>query len=134
MNRSVACAAAFTAFLCSGCLSLTTDETRTMEEIGRSGFSLETPPAGFVPPVGSYTAAGLNALPGIGNFYLATHGGGNWQWALGAGNLLLWPFSPLWAVCEGYADARTVNSRSLVRYWNDNPGLAACRPEKAKAT
>ena len=85
---------------------------------------MKTPPAGFSAPVVETTAAGLNFLPGIGNAYLANKGAGGMQWAVGAGNLLLWPISPLWSVPEGHVDARTMNRRALVAYWNEHPDLA----------
>lgn len=108
---------------CVGCLSLTPAERRALETAERAGYTLESPPAGFNPPVDGTAAAGLNALPGIGNFYLATRGGGGTQWFLGAGNLLLWPFSPVWSVYEGYADAETLNRRALAKFWEAHPGL-----------
>ena len=111
------------ALLGAGCLSLTPEETKTLERLRRSGYTLDSPPADFKPPTDSGVAAGLNVLPGIGNFYLAHQGGGGMQWALGAGNLLLWPFSPLWSVAEGYSDARTLNRRALAAYGDLHPDL-----------
>ena len=104
-----------------GCISLTPDEKQTLESIIDNGYSLANPPKGYVPPVGPGKAAGFNALLGIGNFYLANHDAGAMQWALGVGNLLLWPFSPIWAIYQGYADAETLNERELVRYWKRHP-------------
>ena len=94
-----------------------------METMRGFGYSLSNPPADFRPPVDEGAAAGLNVLPGIGNFYLAVRGGGGAQWLLGAGNFLLWPFSPVWSVFEGYADARTINGRALVEYWKDHSAV-----------
>ncbi len=111
------------ALACAGCLSLTPAERQALESAERAGYSLEFPPTDFNPPVDGTTAAGLNGLPGIGNFYLATRGGGGIQWLLGAGNLLLWPFSPIWSVYEGYADAETLNRRALAKFWEAHPGL-----------
>ncbi len=114
---------ALSVMLCGGCLSLSPDERQALERIGQSGYSLERPPDGFVPSANDRKAACLNALPGIGNFYLAVNGGGGVQWALGAGNLLLWPISPAWSICEGYADAKTMNQRALAAYCRDHPEL-----------
>lgn len=110
-----------------GCISLTPDEKQVRESIIDKGYSLANPPKGFVTPVSANKAAGLNALLGIGNFYLANHDAGAMQWALGVGNLLLWPFSPIWAIYQGYADAETVNTRELVRYWEKHPEVRRTR-------
>lgn len=110
--------------LAAGCLSLTPEETLKLERLRLSGYTLESPPPDFKPAANSGVVAGLNILPGIGNFYLAHQGGGGMQWALGTGNLLLWPFSPLWSVAEGYADARTLNQRALAAYGAAHPDLS----------
>ena len=115
--------AALSSLLCGGCLSLSPDEIRTLERVGQAGYSLERPPDGFVPAASDRKAACLNALPGIGNFYLAANGGGGLQWVLGTGNLLLWPISPAWSICEGYADAKTINKRALAAYCDKYPNL-----------
>ncbi len=108
---------------CAGCLSLTPEETRTLEKAGKAGYTLESPPPDFRPPFDDVAVAGLNALPGVGNFYLAAQGGGGIHWLLGTGNLLLWPFSPVWSVYEGYADARTLNKRALAEFWETHPDI-----------
>ena len=107
--------------LCMGCLSLSPGEHQALERLRQTGYSLESPPPEFIAPVDKRTAAGLNALPGIGNFYLATRGGGGTQWLIGTGNLLLWPISPAWSIIEGYADARTINKRALAAYCDRRP-------------
>ncbi len=69
-------------------------------------------------------AAGLNVLPGIGNFYLACGAGGrpdHWLW--GAANLLLWPISIAWAVPEGYVDAERINDLALLGCLDMQQGL-----------
>lgn len=120
--------------LLSGCLSLTPEEIQNLDRMKRSGYTLENPPPDFEPPMNSGAAAGLNALPGAGNFYLACHGGGGMQWVLGAGNLLLWPVSPLWSVAEGYSDARTLNRRALAAYGKLHPELPNRTTETIFAT
>ena len=102
-----------------GCLALSPDEMRALERIERAGYSLDHPPAEFVPAASDRKAA----LPGIGNFYLAANGGGGLQWLLGTGNLLLWPISPAWSICEGYVDANTMNKRALAAYCDEHPDL-----------
>ena len=112
IQRYVAAAA----LLCAGCVALSPGERNQLERLENHGCTVKEPPPGFVPPVKEWMAAGLNLLPGIGNFYLASKGGGDWQWALGVGNLLLWPISPAWAVAQGGIDARTLNKRALLEH------------------
>lgn len=118
---------------CVGCLSLSPEERRRLSELDELGYSLDMPPAGFSVPMDEMTVAGLNLLPGIGNDYLACKGAGESQWVLGLGNLLLWPVSPLWAVPEGYFDARTLNRRALASYWGDHPEIAKSNDSPAGA-
>lgn len=108
---------------CAGCLSLSSEDCLRLKELKQIGYSLENPPSGFSAPAHEKTAAGLNLLPGVGNAYLANKGAGDKQWAIGVGNLLLWPVSPLWSVAEGYLDARTLNRRTLVAYCEEHPKL-----------
>ena len=107
-----------------GCLSLSQEEQSHLKELDNRGYSLKTPPAGFSAPADETTAAGLNFLPGVGNAYLARKKAGRTQWAVGIGNLLLWPISPIWSVAEGYQDAKTLNRRALAKYWSEHPELA----------
>lgn len=55
------------------------------------------------------TAAALNILPGIGDFY-------NGNVGLGVVNLLTWPASVLWATVGGATGAEEVNYYSTKRY------------------
>lgn len=127
--------AAFSAILavvsCAGCVALSPVERRQLEQLEAHGYALNAPPPGYERPVGEWTAAGLNILPGIGNFYLACKGAGEWQWALGVGNLLLWPISPVWAVAQGGIDARTVNKRSLLEHCREMAREARKLPPQA---
>lgn len=104
------------ALLSAGCVVLSPKERRQMAQLEKHGYGLDTPPAGFEAPVDVWTAAGLNVLPGLGNFYLGYKGAGGWQWALGTANLLLWPISPCWAVAESGLEARTFNKRALLDF------------------
>ncbi len=70
----------------------------------------------------TFTAGGLNILPGFGNFYLAM--GTNTaksHWFYGALNLVSWPFSILWGVPEAMIDADNINKKELVYYYNATP-------------
>jgi len=56
----------------------------------------------------------LNLLPGGGNFYLG-------QTGAGVGNLLFWPISPIWGVPQAMIDAKTINTKETLAYYNYNP-------------
>jgi len=107
---------AFAAVLVAGCVALSPEERRQLGLLAKHGYGVDAPPDGFTAPVDVWTAAGLNALPGVGNFYLGCKGGGEWQWALGVANLLLWPISPCWAVAKSGWDARSLNKRALLEF------------------
>ena len=63
-------------------------------------------------------AGGLNILPGIGNFYLASgNGGESAHYIYGTLNLLTWPLSIIWGVPQAIIDANTINQRELVYYY-----------------
>lgn len=102
--------------LAAGCVMLSPEEKRQLSRLKEHGYGLDSPPVGFEAPVGVVKAAGLNALPGVGNCYLGYNGGGGFQWLLGTANLLLWPISPCWAVAQGGLDARTMNKRALLEF------------------
>lgn len=56
----------------------------------------------------------LNLLPGGGNFYLG-------QTGAGIGNLLFWPISPIWGIPQAIIDAKTINTKETLAYYNYNP-------------
>ena len=116
MKRLFPACAFAVALVAAGCVALSPEERRQLGRLEEHGYDIASPPAGFEAPLDVWTAAGLNALPGVGNFYLACKGGGGWQWVLGTANLLLWPISPCWAVAEGGLDARTLNQRELLEF------------------
>ena len=67
------------------------------------------------------TAAALNVLPGIGNFYLATGTDQGGQASIGFVNLLTWPLSVLWGVPQAAIDAKTINTQYTVYYYTVDP-------------
>lgn len=77
-----------------GCSSLNHSQKREYKEWKSAGLAQETKNEGL--------AAGLNVLPGIGDFY-------NGNIGLGVVNLLAWPFSVLWAPVGGATGAEEVN-------------------------
>ena len=100
---------------CSGCVSMSSAERegwRAMEAQGARASQGPKHPA---------IAGGLNLLPGIGNFYLATGTDESGQIWVGVANLLLWPMSPIWGVPQAVVDANTINKKHAVQY-ADAPG------------
>ena len=94
----------------SGCVSMSSAERegwRAMEAEGARSSQGPKNPA---------LAGGLNLLPGIGNFYLATNTDESGQIWVGVANLLLWPMSPIWGVPQAVVDANTINKKHAVQY------------------
>jgi hypothetical protein len=78
----------------SNCTSLNSHQKRELADWKAKDLSVEEKSPG--------TAAALNLLPGIGDFY-------NGNVGLGIGNLLTWPLSILWAPVGGASGADEVN-------------------------
>lgn len=76
------------------CSGLNTAQKREYKEWKSSGLAQEVKSEGL--------AAGLNVLPGFGDFY-------NGNTGLGVVNLLAWPLSILWAPVGGANGAEEVN-------------------------
>ena len=104
--------------LLSGCTSLTRQEKIHLQQLKSQGVTVEKPVGNYEKPASVLFAAGLNVLPGLGNFYL---GSGNAaepsQWLYGFGNLLFWPTSIIWSVPEAAIDAHNINQRELLYYY-----------------
>ena len=100
----------------SGCLSLSHEEMEFLTELEACGIS-KTDKAIRNPGV----AGGLALLGGAGNFYLAANTWAHWQWLAGAGNMLFWILSPVWAVPQTITDANTINMRETAHYYRHNP-------------
>ena len=81
-------------FTFSSCVSITTTQKNDIVESKMSGTYVEEKNPGL--------AAGLNVLPGIGDFY-------NGNVGYGIVNLLTWPLSVLWAPIGGYDGAQVRN-------------------------
>ena len=78
----------------TGCSSLNSAQKRELSEWESENLKVEDKNEGL--------AAGLNVLPGIGDFY-------NGNIGLGVVNLLAWPASILWAPVGGASGAAEVN-------------------------
>ena len=106
------------AVLLSGCVSLSYPEKVTLRKLQQKGIEANVSANGWEKPVSPFLAGFLNILPGFGNFYLGTGAAAdNIQWAYGLGNLLLWPLSVVWGVPQAYIDAKTLNERDLVFFY-----------------
>ncbi|MBL7131687.1 MAG: hypothetical protein ISS45_09870 [Candidatus Omnitrophica bacterium] len=62
-----------------------------------------------------FLAGALNLLPGFGNAYLE-------QWGPFIGNLLLWPYSVLWAIPQATMDANVINKKETLLYYTHGLG------------
>lgn len=101
----------------TACVSLSDSERATLYELEQYGA-----PVPVKTVANPTTAAFLNLLPGIGNFYLACGEGGHLiQYPIGLVNLLTWPISPIWAFPQAYIDAKTLNKKEAVLYYRQTP-------------
>lgn len=106
------------AVLLSGCVSLSHQEKVTLRKLQQKGIEANVSANGWEKPASPFLAGFLNVLPGFGNFYLGTGAAADGiQWAYGLGNLLLWPISVVWGVPQAYIDAKTLNERDLVFFY-----------------
>lgn len=109
MKKIVLLITLLSALLLTSCSSLNPAEKQQvlkLKSLGIKEDSLGTNSAGV--------AGALNLLPGIGNFYLG-------QTGAGIGNLLFWPISPIWGVPQAMIDAKTINTKETLAYYNYNP-------------
>jgi len=101
----------------SGCMSLTPAEKNTIYEL--NSYGVKTCAVKIKEPA---TAAWLNLLPGVGHFYLA-YGSDAAQPLMGIGlfNLFTYPLSWFWGIPGAYGDAKVVNKKEQVRYYQYTP-------------
>jgi hypothetical protein len=99
-----------------GCVNMSRGDRESYREI--QGLGLDTDVGRIKSPL---TAALLNLLPGIGNFYLAGGTDQGSQWVYGILNLLFWPLSVVWAVPEAAIDAETINKLETIYYYRYDP-------------
>ncbi len=95
-----------------GCISMSRSDQMALRQLKSYGIG-ETEQGTKHPAV----AAGLNLLPGIGNFYLAVGTEHPTQWTIGFINLLFWPCSVVWGIPQGAIDANTINKMETVYYY-----------------
>lgn len=104
--------------LFSACTHLTASEQHQLRELKSRGIDVDHAQANWQKPANPATAALLNLLPGIGNFYLASGNGAQSEHTLyGVLNLLTWPFSILWGIPEAAVDANVINQRELIYFY-----------------
>ena len=113
----------------AGCTNLTRLEELELRTLKGQGVSVDKPVGSWERPASPAGAALLNILPGFGNFYLASgNGGDSSHYLYGTLNLLAWPISVLWGVPEAAIDAKKINERELVYYYNyDEDGRLALK-------
>ena len=100
----------------SGCVTLTPTQQAKLREVKSAGLVEDQ-----VQKKNAVAAGLLNLLPGVGNFYLAV-GTDEWpQWILGGVDLVLWPYSALWAVPQGFVDGVNVNKKATADYYAKDP-------------
>jgi len=108
--------------LMSGCVSLSSMESREYRYLAARGVDVDHPAGEFDPPNSLLAAGALNILPGFGNFYLAVGRGGDASQAVfGFLNLLAWPIGIVWSVPEAAIDAHTLNKREMLYYYHYEP-------------
>ena len=102
----------------TGCVSLSYQEKVELMKLRQKGIDATVSANGWEKPASPALAGFLNLLPGVGNFYL---GSGNAaegsQIGYGVVNLLLWPLSAAWGIPQAYSDAKTINQRDLVFFY-----------------
>ena len=115
--------------LLSGCSSLSYTEKTAVRSLKSQGITVEKPVGPWEAPASAGAAGGLNLLPGIGNFYLASgEGAEKNHYLYGFLNLLMWPLSIVWGIPEAAIDANTINERELVYFYTyDEAGKQSLR-------
>lgn len=94
MKKFSSCVVMLSLFLSYSCSSLNSAQDRELKEWQAKNLEVKDKQP--------TTAAVLNVLPGIGDFY-------NGNVGLGVANLLAWPLSVLWAPVGGASGANEVN-------------------------
>lgn len=115
--------------LLSGCSSLSYTEKTAVRSLKSQGITVEKPVGPWEAPASVGAAGGLNLLPGVGNFYLASgEGAEKSHYLYGFLNLLTWPLSIVWGIPEAAIDANTINERELVYFYTyDESGKQSLR-------
>ena len=104
--------------LTTACTSLTGHERIVLRDLKANGITIEHSTGEWEKPASPLLAGVLNILPGFGNFYLGMGNAGDGSQSIyGVINLFLWPISPIWAVPQAAIDAKTINERDFVFYY-----------------
>ena len=104
----------------SGCMSLTQSEKNAAYELKSYGVN-----TGDVKIKEPSTAAWLNLLPGVGHFYLACGSEEKQLWGMAFFNLFTYPLSWFWAIPGAYSDAKVLNQKEQVRFYQYSPAMSA---------
>ena len=102
----------------SGCMSLSPAEKNAVYELRSYGIDTEA-----VKVREPAVAAWLNLLPGVGHFYLAAGSREEREGlvCLGVFNLLTYPLSWFWGIPGAYSDAKILNKKEIVRFYQYVP-------------
>ena len=112
LGIGIVCIMAFS----SGCVSMSRMDATFYHQAEEAGLDM-----GIGDIKDPLSAALLNVLPGIGNFYLATGTEQSSQILYGVFNLLTWPMSIAWGVPQAAIDAKTINRLETIYYYRFNP-------------
>ncbi len=99
-------------FALQGCSSMASYEKMKYDQLKRELEQYSLPTMEDKDPV---LAGALNLVLGFGNAYLE-------QWGPFVANLLLWPISPLWGIPQAYIDAKTLNKKETLYFYEFGPG------------
>ena len=100
----------------SGCMSLTQSEKNAVYEL--KSYGVKTCDVKIKEPA---VAAWLNLLPGVGHFYLAYGSEEKQLWGMAFFNLFTYPLSWFWGIPGAYSDAKVLNKKEQVRYYQYVP-------------
>lgn len=113
----------------SSCTYMSASERYQLYELHKKGITVNHPGTDWKKPANSRVAGMLNLLPGMGNFYLGVGDGADYfQLVYGVINFATWPYSMLWGVPAAMYDARTINERELVRYYDRQRSVVHQQP------
>lgn len=113
----------------SSCTYMSASERYQLYELHKKGITVNHPGTDWKKPANSRVAGMLNLLPGMGNLYLGVGDGADYfQLVYGVINFATWPYSVLWGVPAAMYDAKTINERELVRYYDRQESVVRKQP------
>jgi len=117
MNRFLKmCSVWMVLVMLSGCMSLSQAEKNAVYEL--KSYGVKTCDVKIKDPA---VAAWLNVMPGVGHFYLASGSEENQLWGMAFFNLFTYPLSWFWGIPGAYSDAKVLNKKEQIRFYQYNP-------------